>query len=319
MKTKVFITIDTEEDTWSEYSLHNNPVDNVYRIPLLQELFNRYGAVPTYLVNYPVASDQRAAAILSKYRESGVCEIGAHCHPWNTPPYVEPINKKNSMICNLPHELQYEKLRVLTETIQSNFGAKPFCFRAGRWGFGAETANAICRLGFQLDTSVSPLFDWSAQQGPDFRSAGLGTYRFEPESILVSNKQGRLLEVPPTIGFLQKNYRFCRFIREIFSNPLGRRLHTLGALDRMRIVNRRWLSPEQSPGSEMVRLSKTFVAAGFSFLNMSFHSTSLLPGKSPFVQTQADLDDFLGRIETFLKHIVKQGFEFLPLSAALDV
>lgn len=85
MGIKVFMTIDTEEDSWGDFRKTHNPVGNVYRIPLLQELFDRYGAVPTYLINWPVVMDEKARDILKKIYDDGRCEIGTHCHPWNTP------------------------------------------------------------------------------------------------------------------------------------------------------------------------------------------------------------------------------------------
>jgi hypothetical protein len=41
MNVIVFITIDIEEDTWDVYKSTDNPVENVYRIPELQNLFDR--------------------------------------------------------------------------------------------------------------------------------------------------------------------------------------------------------------------------------------------------------------------------------------
>ena len=85
------------------------------------------------------------------------------------------------------------------------------------------------------------------------------------------------------------------------------------------MLNFYWLSPELSSGKEMIKLSKRFVASGHHFLNMSFHSTSLLPGKSPFVKNERELIIFLDKIEMFLQYSVKNNFEFLPLSAAVSL
>jgi hypothetical protein len=83
------------------------------------------------------------------------------------------------------------------------------------------------------------------------------------------------------------------------------------------LINLRWLSPELSTGTEMVRLTRTYLARGCSFLNMTLHSTTLSPGKSPYVQTEADLEVFLGHIETLLKFAANEGMVFSPLSDAL--
>ena len=318
MSIKVFITIDTEEDTWSNYSSVSNPVDNISRLPVLQNILDRYGAMPTYLVNYPVADSHHAVQTLRKILDKGRCEIGTHCHPWNTPPFEEEINQYNSMMCNLPDELIDKKMEVLHAAISNRFQAVPKCFRAGRWGIGRGVARSIEKLGYRVDSSVSPFMDWTDAGGPDFRKASPHTYRFEPDNLLLEQPEGPLLEVPPTIGFFQKNFRLCHALRTILSKPPICKLHLIGIMERLKLLNFRWLSPELSSGNDMIRLSKNFVRKGYRFLNMSFHSTSLLPGKSPFVNSKQRLEVFLNDIEIFLQYAAEQGATFLPLSKAVD-
>jgi len=318
MSTKVFITIDTEEDLWGEYKSTHNPVDNIACLPTLQALLDRFNAVPTYLINWPVVKDKSASYILQEILERGRCEIGTHCHPWNTPPIEEKINNHNSMICNLPYKLIEEKLETLHETIIDRFKVKPISFRAGRWGFDSKVAKVIHKLGYLVDTSVTPFFDWGEDGGADFSDASTFAYWFDPDNVLRMQADGSLLEVPPTIGFLQKNFKLWGSVRKwILNRPLSR-YHFLGILDRLRIINRRWLSPELSSGPDMILLSKKFVQMGHRFLNMSFHSTSLIPGKTPFVRNQQQLEKFLCDIEMFLQFAVDQGMTFLPLSGALE-
>jgi peptidoglycan/xylan/chitin deacetylase (PgdA/CDA1 family) len=57
------------------------------------------------------------------------------------------------MLCNLPSTLQFEKLQRLHEAIQDKFEMTPIAFRSGRWGFDAEVARNIVRLGYRIDTS----------------------------------------------------------------------------------------------------------------------------------------------------------------------
>ena len=148
MSAKIFITIDTEEDTWDEYATTHNPVENITRLPMLQDIFDRYGAVPTYLINWPVVNNKNARHILTKILDRGCCEIGTHCHPWNTPPFEEKINEHNSQICNLPYELIMRKIENLHKAIVKCFKVTPVCFRAGRWGFSSDVARCIKALGW---------------------------------------------------------------------------------------------------------------------------------------------------------------------------
>ena len=300
MRTKVFITIDTEEDNWGDYNEAIGTVENIMALPRLQALFNKYGATPTYLINYPVASQQRSIDILSSLLSEGVCEIGMHCHPWNTPPVTEVINARNSMMCNLDYELLIKKMSYLHKTIEDNFHIKPVTFRAGRWALNEDVARCLSELGYLVDTSMSPFVDWSSSHGSNFRRSSTKPFYFKTNNLEVHDKNGDLLEVPPTIGYFQKNFKMCDYVKNMISESKLSKLRLLGILDRLHVLNFHWLSPELSSGEEMLKLSKSFVGSGHQFLNMSFHSTSLLPGKSPFVKNENELNLFLNKIKLIL-------------------
>ncbi len=319
MTSRVFITIDTEEDSWDNRSRDENPVENISRIHLVQELFDGYGVVPTYFVNYPVVKDPVASGILAGIHETGRCEIGAHCHPWNTPPFVENLSNRNSMLSNLPRQLVYDKITSLHEAIVERFDLEPVSFRAGRWGFSSDVAACLGDLGYLVDSSVMPLWNWTADDGPDFSRAPSGSFRFSPGNILEEDPSGPLLEVPVTIGFLQGNFRRSASLRKtIIGSPLAR-LRLLGLLDRLNILNIRLLSPETCSAPDMIRASKSFIGAGFGFLNMMFHTTSLLPGKSEFVRDETDLRIFIEKIRSFIEFCLSEQLIFCPIREALKM
>jgi len=313
---RFFITVDSEEDDWGEYRTTGFSVENIRQIIRAQKLFDRYGAIPTYLVTYPVVTSDVGRGVFLDVLARNRCEIGAHCHPWNTPPFGEEVNARHSMLCNLPYEIVANKIEVLQTEIKQSLGVAPICFRAGRWGFGSAVATAIHKFGFRVDTSVTPFIDWRIYAGPDYGAAPTCAYQFSATDVQAAVPDGPLLEVPATIGFLQHNYDLCR--RVIGWRGLASRLHVTGILERAGIVNLRWLSPELSTGEDMVKLAKTALARGCSFLNMTLHSTALLPGKSPYVQTEADLEKFLGKIEMLLKFAAREGVIFSRLSEALS-
>jgi hypothetical protein len=316
MTARFFITIDTEEDDWGAYRSSGFTVENISQISRLQSLFDRYGAIPTYLVTYPVVTSDAARRVFLDILARNRCEIGAHCHPWNTPPFEEEISVRHSMLCNLPYSTVHKKIAVLQDEITRSLGVVPKSFRAGRWGFGSDVAAAIHQLGFRVDTSVTPLIDWTAYAGPDYGNAPLCTYKFSPIAIQSPVQDGPLLEVPATVGFLQRNYELCR--RVIGWRGAASRLHVRGILDRAGLVNLRWLSPELSSDKDMLALAKTSLLRDCSYLNMTFHSTTLLPGKSPYVRTPADLELFLGSIELVLKFAADAGLIFSSLAQAAE-
>jgi hypothetical protein len=317
MSAALIITIDTEEDCWGEYRTSDNPVMNVRRMGMLQSVFDQYGAIPTYLVDWPVMMDQEACFILREIHGGGRCEIGSHCHPWNTPPFEEPINSRNSMLCNLPGELIREKLLRLHDATIERLEVKPRVFRSGRWGFGGRVAYNLLEAGYEIDTSVCPSVDWSSEFGPDFSYAPDEPYFFNPAQVLRPDPEGKMLEVPATIGYFQNNDQFCRKLQERLRKPFFSRLHSLGVLDRLHLLNLRWLSPELSTTGDMLHLCQVLLDKGHSLLNMSFHSTSLLPGSSPFVRDNDDMKVFMQRIRSVLEFAVEKSIKFLPLASAL--
>ena len=57
-------------------------VKNIAEIPLVQKLFNHYNAKPTYLVNWPVATNDKAVRTLKTILDENNFTIGTHCHSW---------------------------------------------------------------------------------------------------------------------------------------------------------------------------------------------------------------------------------------------
>jgi len=318
LETQFIITIDTEEDSWGDYQRTGHRVDNISQIPRLQEMFDRYGAVPTYLINWAVIMDDKACGILSPIQASGRCEIGTHCHPWNTPPFEEEINSANTMMCQLPGELVQEKITRLTEAIKERLGVTPTAFRTGRWGFGPHVARALVNNGYRVDTSVSPLVDWRDDFGPDYSFAPQKPYRFAPDDIMTQRSDGSLVEIPASIGFIQGMDPILGRLRRILATPFARHMHLIGLFERLKLMSFRWLSPELSTADDMIALARALLKRGCPTLNLSFHSTTLLPGKSPFVRTEKDLTTFLNNIATVLEFAVERNIGFTTLSTAPD-
>jgi len=313
---KLVITIDTEEDNWDQYSATDNPVENIKEIPRLQEIFDEYRVRPTYLVTYPVATNTISVGILKKILDEGKCEIGMHCHPWNTPPFdgKASIRPEDTMLCNLTGSVVHEKLSILHRAISENFGVVPVSFRAGRWGFGPAVADSLCRLGYRVDTSVTPFTDWQADHGPDFFDFGPEPFRFGPAGLSYKDQKGALLEVPATIGFLQSSFHLCRLLNKMTVSSFARRIHLKGILFRLKLLNQVWLSPEMADAESMIRLASRMEKNKYTVLNLTFHSTSLKKDLSPFAKSQADVQIFLEKIRSFLDYARNAGWETMTLA-----
>ncbi len=314
---KLIVTIDTEEDDWGYTHRPAYPVENIRQIPHLQQMFDEYGILPTYLITYPVATDETSVGLLREIAESGRCEIGTHCHPWSTPPFEEEMTERNSMLCNLPADLVYRKIGTLHDAITRNFPDRPTSFRSGRWGYGPGVAAALDRLGYTVDTSVTALTDWRASEGPDFSHNFPDPYYFNPEAIDRAEPTGRLLQVPATVGFLKDDFRHANALfSRLKSLPA---LHLVGIFDRLGWCNKVTLSPEQSTSEEMIALLRILIRKKMPLANLFFHSPTLSPGLTSFVRTEADRVDFLNRIRAVLQFAKEAGLEPLRLSDAPTV
>lgn len=294
MTPELLIVVDTEEEfDWSApFSRDATATRSIPAQARAHEIFDRLGIVPTYVVDYPVATDPEAVKFLKALRDAGKAEIGAHLHPWVTPPHLEEVNARNSYHCNLPPELERAKIEVLTAAIESAFGERPTIFKAGRHGFGPNTGRVLAELGYRVDCSQLPYTDLSADGGPDFRAV-----RGEPWWL----DEGRgLLEVPLTIGFFGAAASLGPRLGGLFDSPAAARLRLPGMLARTGLVARSRLTPEGVPADEQCRLIEALAARGQSLFSLVYHSPSLAPGHTPYVRDQADLTAFLVSLERVL-------------------
>lgn len=308
-RPRLAIVVDTEEefDWGGPFSRDNVATRSIAAQLRAHALFDRFGLVPTYVIDYPVARDPAAIEVLGRLKSEGRAEIGAHLHPWVCPPHEEEVSTFNSYHCNLPPELERAKIAVITDAIEAAFGERPRVFKAGRYGFGRQTARSIAELGYEIDCSFVPHQSFAADGGPNF----LGT----PDEPFWLDEERRLLEVPLTSGFIGAAAGVGPKIDRIFDDALARRLRLPGLLARSGVVARTALMPESVPAEEQIRLIATMAKAGRGFFTMSYHSPSLVPGNTPYVRTEAELAAFLGRIEkvlVFFRDVL--GGEFTTLT-----
>lgn len=288
------VVVDTEEEfDWdTPFSRQNTSVRAIEHLPAAQSVFRRYGAVPTYVVDFPVAADADATGMLRSLLASGECAIGAHLHPWVTPPFLERLSAANSFSCNLG-VLQEAKLQRLKERITESFGRAPRVYKAGRYGFDRTTVRVLQKLQFGIDVSVCPHMTFEASGGPSFTAFDARPFAF--------GRDAALLELPCTAGFTGIAGSARRALRALAEHPRAARLHLAGALSRARITDRVMLSPEGHSLAEMCRLTRTLLAEGLRTFTLSFHSPSLEPGHTPYVRDRAGLQRFIATLDRYLE------------------
>lgn len=300
-ETVVIVSIDTEEDNW--YPSRNGlAVGNICELRRLAGFFDRLGVRPTYLVTYQVAIQPSAAEMLREVCAAGNAEIGAHLHPWNTPPLAEAFVPRNSMLKNLPADLQLAKLERLTAALERAFYRTPRVFRAGRFGIGRGTVAALLRCGYRVDSSVTPFWNWEGfDEGPTFVGAPLSAYRLAPhDDVRRPAPDGELLEIPLSYGFSRGPFSFWDRTRRLLEAPPLRWLHLAGVAARTGLVKRIVLSPELASAADMLTLSRRLLEHGVRHLHVFWHSPSLKPGLTPFVATAADVARLYDSVEAYL-------------------
>lgn len=298
------ITVDTEEafDWNGPFTRDKHSVDHIPAVLDFQAICDDFGVKPIYMVDYPVVSDARAADLFRGLVSEGRALVGAHLHPWVTPPFDDSISRRNSYGCNLPETVERSKMLHMFDIMEQTFGALPRIFRAGRYGIGANTADVLAEVGIPFDSSVRSFFDYSAEGGPDFQVSSVRPYWIKP---------GVLAELPLTSVFVGPLRKFSPSLFGKDSNPAMMR----GVFSRTGLLSRIAFTPEGVNVAEMRRGIDQALADGLPLLNLSFHSPSLVPGNTAYVRNEAERVAFLNWWREILSHLAHRHVQPADLGA----
>jgi hypothetical protein len=277
---RVLLTVDTEEEfDWrAPFRREGYGLSHVAAIPRFQAFCEGLGISPVYLVDWPIANDPAAVAIIGDAVARGTAEIGMQLHTWVNPPFDEEVTGFNTYAGNLPPALEEAKLLRLRDAIEHAFGTAPQVYRAGRYGLGKHTAGLLKRAGIKVDTSVRPLFDYSAQGGPDYSHHPLTPY-------WVDDAQD-LLELPVTSAYWGPLARFGPLLHRA-----QRHVPTFfSGFSRFNLLERIALTPEGVSPDEALRGVAIAQELGLPVLVLSFHSPSLAPGHTPYAANAAEVE-----------------------------
>jgi hypothetical protein len=292
------VVIDTEEEfDWSApFDARATATENIKYQPFAQEIMDRHGVIPTYVVDYPVASRPSAYSVLRAIADSGRCEIGAHLHPWVNPPHQGPVDAFHSYPGNLPESREREKLGCLAACIEESFGRRPRIYKAGRYGLGPASFRIIAELGFEIDTSILPRTNLSGSGGPDFTSF---------PSVPMKGPHG-LTVLPLSVHFVGALASLGDTIYPAVCAATGARLKIPSALSRFGLLERLRLSPEGFNLNDMIRQTRSALASGERYFMLTYHSSSLLPGVNSYVRNEEERRVFLSRIDGYFSFFLKE-------------
>lgn len=301
---RFLVTIDTEEefDWGGPFERSGHTTITVPMLEKYQEFVEKYSIKPVYFVDYSIIENDEAAAFLKRSAEAGNATIGVHLHPWVNPPFEEEVNDYNSFAGNLPKELEEEKITRLRDRIEERTGVVSKIYRAGRYGVGPNTVEILLKLGFQVDSSVRSRFDYSGEGGPDFHHLG-------PEPFWLDDKE-TLLELPLTSIY------FGPFRQQsaLLSGIYNRYAFANAVLSKSKLLQRIPLTPEGISAREAKEAIDIALDDDLQLLVFSFHSPSLSPGHTPYVQTEQDLHKFYDWWREIIAHLEHMNVK--PLDVA---
>lgn len=296
----LLVVIDAEaEFDWNRpFSRQNTRVDSITQQYRAQNIFEKYGITPIYVIDFAIATDEKAIEILRRLLEDGCCEIGSHLNPWITPPHDETVSARNSYPGNLAAELERKKLQCLTDAIAESMGIRPTAYKAGRYGLGPNTAGILEDLDYRMDLSVMPFTNFAVHGGPNFNGFDFRPFWF--------GKREKLLEVPVTCGFSGVLAKRGPDLFPMLANGAGMRIRLPGVCARLGLLERIRLTPEGVDHAAHRRLTESLLAQGCRVFSFTYHSPSLAPGNTPYVRDCRELDEFLERMDRYFDYFINQ-------------
>jgi hypothetical protein len=316
---KLIVTIDTEADNqWD----HGRPLStqNVEYWQPFQDLCEKYAIFPTYLITSEIATNPQAVKFLRPLVEANKAEVGAHLHPWTTPPFRDdPGLRCNDPLhaypSELPPDLLRDKLEILTNQIEAAIKRRPTSFRAGRFGFDSVCAGILKQLGYMVDSSVTPLISWKKDhgyrgRGPDFSCEKITPYWVGSE---IGNQ---LLEMPVTILFtiaflkrfplLQHGYHLLQKLQSNSLIPLN-----------LLVPQPLWMRPfRRTTIKHLISGWRTAEQMELQNVIMMFHSSELMPGASKQRPDKESVIRVMGLLEDFFKFITSENGDSVTLTGA---
>ncbi len=296
---KLVISIDVEEEGLfsGEYAQVPPGVSNVAHLRRLEFIPREFGFPLTLLVTYHAVRDPSSRRVLEYWRDHYGTEIGAHLHPWNTPPLADFPEPEPVPSEKMPLSILKEKLANLVGSIRENLGVTPRSFRMGRFDWGPGLLSLLPEMGLRVDSSMVPL-DQKAGGPPHFLAPS------DPFPLAVPGHTGLpLVEAPLTmVPVLAGTPRLIHLLSQALPGTIGRRL-----LSRFRYVLAAGIHPVWYPLASMRLAASLHRRRGGRVLNLFFHSSEIAPGGSPQFPDEATVERLIAKIRAFMTWLKKTG------------
>ncbi len=307
----VSIVIDVEEEGLftGRYPRHVT-VDNVAALPSLAPLTTECGIPLTFVCAHPIFTHAHSCRMLEHMRRTYGVEIGAHLHYWSTPPYTQAEASTAEMFPyveakHVPYHVLESKLQTLFKVAADFCGHSVHTFRMGRWDMARELWPLLAACGVKVDSSIRP---WQYPQR--WRDHFLAPT--QPYTIHVDGKT--ILEIPDTsvplvplrASVAKALYKAPPFLKHSWHQ-------TVVMLP----------SPVHHSLAYMKAAACVMLARGDKVLNLTWHSTEIMPGATPHVPDKASAERVLWRAKMFLQWLARRvpvrGVTLGQLAAEKDI
>lgn len=318
---KFILSIDTEGDNQWDHG-RELTVENIKFVPRFQELCEKYSIKPTYLVTSEVCEDTFAKEIFTDYLLKDKAEIGTHLHSWTTPPFLDQVgfrynDPNHAFATEFSENLINEKVKNLTNQIETSFGKRPLSFRSGRFGFNETLARILTDNSYLVDSSVTPYTSWSVHKGIPDGKGGPDFVDKTPFPYNYNFHNGSLLEIPvtilPTRFPLKTNKTLARYYFRNVDNSLFLRLFRklLYSNQPLWLRPHRWMDIDKF--DELINEAMTIK---LPYLVMMFHSSELMPGSSIYRTDKDSIEKLYDLLECFFVLLNKENISSVTLTEA---
>ncbi|MEO0151989.1 MAG: hypothetical protein ABIL52_08385 [candidate division WOR-3 bacterium] len=290
MERYFIISIDTECDKDKHWRIIK-PLSfiGVYEgVEILEKIFEKYNIKAVYLLSPEVIKDEKSVLIFRDLIKKGV-ELGTHLHG----EFIEPYEKKNIEFANdynfnYSDEVEFEKLKNLTNLFIEKFSFNPISYRAGRFSISQRTYKFLKVLNYRVDSSVVPFSKISDVDHTD-----------KPDYPYFVND---ILEVPITV--YSRNPKLYKFLR-------NSKLYNLRRIRKIfnKFFGNIWIRPSNFSFEEMKfaieKYEKKYKNKKI-FINVMFHNVEVIENLSPY-----DSKFLINNLKALLNYLNSKGYKNL--------
>lgn len=286
-----FLTVDTEGDNiWSRPSVIT--AENTSKLYRFQELCEKYKIKPIYLTNYEAAINENYKIFIDEHKKN--LEVGLHLHAWNSPPeYKLTIDdyRFQPYLHEYPEDVIKQKIDFMVSLLENRFNTKIISHRGGRYSINSIILKALRAQGIKVDCSVVPGIDWRTSMGSP---TGHGGPNFKESEANIHFLKEDLYEIPVS------TYRINNLIDTLSDKNLIKR-----GLSKIFEYKTSILRSKIDNLNELKKIVEWNIKNDTSHLEYIIHSSELVKGGSPLINSTKDEDLFYTNLEEFFIFLKK--------------